>query len=159
VATTTVAFCLAGACIATAAQAPPAHDQYGPNRVQVCHRIVGKPARFVDRVVARPSLATHLRHGDTVGTCVYGSVSRAGAVSLLTGKGVPVVRVVAGRPYSIVVRDPSQTENFHLSGPSGSRTTTRRFVGTVRWKMTFAKGSYRYRSDAHPALRRFVRAR
>lgn len=152
--TAVISLAIAGSALAAEG---PSRDQYAPNRVEVCHRSSTKPLRFVDRVVARSSLAAHLRHGDTVGTCVYGSVSRQGAVSLTTGKGAPVVTLVAGRVYSIIVRDPSPKENFHLTGTSLSRMTTARFVGTVRWKVTLRSGSYRYRSDAQPALRRFLR--
>ena len=150
---------LGGQAAAAVLQAPPSTDQYGPNRVAICHRASTNPLRFVDRTIPRASLASHLRHGDTVGSCVYGSVTSRGAVSLRTGKGVVITSLRARRLYSIVVRDPSPTENFHLSGRGVDRQTTARFVGTVRWKVAFAAGSYRYRSDAHPALRRFVSAR
>ena len=154
-----VAAALGGPAAAAVLQAPPSTDQYGPNRVAICHRASTKPLRFVDRTIPRASLAAHLRHGDTVGSCVYGSVTSRGAVSLKTGKGVVITSLRARRLYSIVVRDPSPTENFHLFGRGVDRQTTVRFVGTIRWKVTFAAGSYRYRSDARPALRRFVSAR
>ena len=149
----------AGAAWGSRLQSPPSTDQYGPNRVVVCHRVSAKPQRFADLTISRASLATHLRHGDTVGACVYGSVNSRGVVALRTGRGVRIATLRARRIYSIVVTDPSPTQNFHLSGRAVSRATSVRFVGTVRWKVTFAVGTYRYRSDARPTLRRFVAVR
>jgi len=51
------------------------------------------------------------------------------------------------------------TENFHVFGPGVDKRTGLVFRGTVRWKVRFATGRYRYRSDAHPRLQRFFTAR
>jgi hypothetical protein len=54
--------------------------------------------------------------------------------------------------YTFVVSDLSRRDNFHLLGVE--RKTGIAFVGTRRWTVTLRKGTYRYRSDAHPiALR------
>lgn len=76
-----------------------------------------------------------------------------------TDQGLPITVLKARRRYSIVVRDPSRTENFHLYGTGVDRRTGVGFRGTVRWKVIFVGGRYAYRSDTHPGLRRFVTAR
>jgi hypothetical protein len=144
---------------ASSRQNPPSDDQYGPNRVTVCHRTSAKPQKWVTLVVSRSSLPAHLRHGDTLGPCVYGAVTANGKVSLSWGNGKRVASLVSKRLYSIVVRDPSRSENFHIFGSGVERSTTASFVGTVRWKVTFKRAVYRYQSDAHPGLRRLLAVR
>jgi len=70
-----------------------------------------------------------------------------------------ITRLEAQRLYSVVVKDVSRTENFHVFGPGVDKRTGLVFRGTVRWKVRFATGRYRYRSDAHPRLQRFFTAR
>lgn len=137
----------------------PGDDQYTPQRVTICHRSTSRTKPYVTVTVRRTVLPAHLRHGDTVGPCVYGSVKSGGVVSLRTHRGAPIVQLKARRLYSIVVNDLSGAENFHLFGNRVDRLTGIGFRGTVRWKVTFASGRYVYRSDAHPGLRRLVTAR
>jgi hypothetical protein len=127
--------------------------------VQVCNRTNSRTRPYVTLRIPRESLAGYLRRGATVGPCVYGSVTRAGAVSLRTGTGQVITRLEARRLYSVVVKDVSRTENFHVFGPGVDKRTQLVFQGTVRWKLRFATGRYHYRSDAHPQLQRFFTAR
>jgi hypothetical protein len=136
------------------AAGPPSSEQYGPTKVQVCYRTKSSTKPYVTLSIPRVSLAGYLRRGATVGPCVYGSVRTGGAVSLRTWKGRPISTLEARRLYSIVVTDSSGAENFHLTGKGVDRHTGLAFRGSVRWKITFARGLYRYRSDAHPRLQR-----
>jgi hypothetical protein len=54
--------------------------------------------------------------------------------------------------YTFVVTDLSSRDNFHLFGVE--RKTGISFIGTRRWTVTLRKGTYRYRSDGHPAALR-----
>jgi hypothetical protein len=65
----------------------------------------------------------------------------------LPGGSVPP-RLKAGR-YTIVVRDRTRHDNFHLLG-TVDRKTGVASVGKERWVVVLRKGLYRYRSDAHP---------
>jgi plastocyanin len=56
-------------------------------------------------------------------------------------------RVPAG-PATIVVRDRSARDNFHLSGPGVDRRTGLRFRGGATWRVELTSGTYVYRSDA-----------
>ncbi len=73
-------------------------------------------------------------------------------ISLKTPAGKRAKRTAAG-VYSIVVRDASTLDNFHLTGPGVNRKSRVGKKQTLRWKLTLRPGTYRYRSDAHPKLR------
>jgi len=73
-------------------------------------------------------------------------------VSLTTAASVPV-KVLARGPYAIAVRDISKQDNFHLTGPGVDRKTGVLGRGQVSWKLDLKPGTYRYRSDTHPALK------
>ena len=158
----TVAFASVASSGATAATGLPADraawQQYGPVNVQVCHRTASRTRPYATLTIARVVLASYLRRGATVGPCVYGSVTAGGAVFLRTWKGRVITALEARRLYSIVIKDSSRTENFHLSGKL-DRRTGKAYRGTVRWKVSLEPGRYRYRSDSHPRLRRFFTAR
>jgi hypothetical protein len=81
---------------------------------------------------------------------LFAKVTRAGQVSLRDAAGRRV-RTLAAGSYVVTVRDRSKRQNFHLVGQkqSGERTGIR-FVGTVRWTLTFSAGTYRYYSDGRP---------
>ena len=85
-------------------------------------------------------------------------VDAAGHATLRLRDGTQVV-TVRGGVYSIVVRDRSSRQNFHLKGPDPSldRKTGVKFVGTVKWQVSLAVGLYRYFSDRNPATRRSFR--
>lgn len=75
------------------------------------------------------------------------------AITLVTAAG-KAVRALAPGPYVIVVRDRARTQSARLAGAGVNRATGVPFVGTVTWKVTFAAGSFFYRSDARkPKLR------
>ena len=57
----------------------------------------------------------------------------------------------------LLVSDRSRADNFHLSGPGIDRKTSVAGRQTVTWKMRLRSGVYRYRSDAHPRLRKTFR--
>lgn len=90
---------------------------------------------------------------------LFGKVSRTGHVSLRNASGRIVRKVPAGS-YVITVRDRSRHQNFHLLG-SGSdavdKKTGFRFVGTVRWTLSFQPGVYSYYSDHLPTRRGLLR--
>ena len=73
-------------------------------------------------------------------------------IAVTTPAGARVKSVVAG-PYSLVVRDVSKVDDFHLTGPGVNRKTGVAKKLTVTWKLTLKAGTYRYRSDAHPKLK------
>jgi hypothetical protein len=56
--------------------------------------------------------------------------------------------------YTLLVSDRSRADNFHLSGLGVDRKTGVAGQGTVTWKLRLRSGVYRYRSDAHPRLRK-----
>jgi hypothetical protein len=65
-----------------------------------------------------------------------------------------IVKVIPKGTYKIVVKDATKTDNFHLKGPGVNKRTTVKFKGTKSWTLKLGEGSYTYRSDAHPKLRR-----
>jgi plastocyanin len=83
---------------------------------------------------------------------------RVRRLQALVGPGYAIsVRTMAGarvRTYSpgrvnLVVRDRSRAHNFHLIGPGVNRRTTVRFRGTVTWRLTLRRGTYRFICDPH----------
>ena len=76
-----------------------------------------------------------------------GSVGPGARIALSPRSGLS-----AGRA-TIVVRDRSRTENFHLVGPGVSKATGVAFRGTVTWKVTLRAGRYVFKSDRTKALR------
>jgi hypothetical protein len=69
-------------------------------------------------------------------------------------KGSAAVKRLTRGSYSITVRDRSAAHNFHLTGPGVARKTTVAFTGSVTWKVTVRKGTYRFVCDAHPTSMR-----
>jgi plastocyanin len=78
------------------------------------------------------------------------SVSPTGAVRL------SAAAVAAGR-YRVLVTDRSKRANFHLVGRGLNKRTGRAFRGSVTWRVTLARGMYRYGSD--PAVTKRLRVR
>jgi hypothetical protein len=74
------------------------------------------------------------------------------AISLRRTSGVKVATLKAGKAR-ITVRDLTKKDNFHLTGPGANAKTGVAFKGTKTWALTLRKGVYRFRSDAHPALK------
>jgi hypothetical protein len=84
-------------------------------------------------------------------TKLAASVGPGHSIALGTSDGSALSGLSAG-PVTIVVRDRSKTDNFHLSGPGLSVSTGVTFRGTRTWKVTLRAGRYTYRSDPHPVL-------
>jgi plastocyanin len=70
------------------------------------------------------------------------------AISTRTMAGVRVRTYTGGR-VDLIVRDRSRAHNFHLIGPGVNRKTTVAFRGTVTWKLTLRRGTYRFLCDPH----------
>jgi hypothetical protein len=139
-----VGLAYAGGVAPAASEGPASADQYGPQRVTICHK-AGRRYRTI--TIARSALAAHLRHGDTPGPCatrLNGAVSTR--VTLTVTSGRRVTRIRRGT-YWVVVTDRSRAANFHLTGPRVNRATTQRFRGTRKWRVRFLRGTYRYRAD------------
>jgi len=82
-----------------------------------------------------------------------GKVGPGKTISLRTAAGAAVKSLTAGT-YSVSVQDLTKKDNFHLSGPGISKKTSVKGKSKPTWKLTFAVGSYSYRSDAHKKLKR-----
>ena len=87
-----------------------------------------------------------------------GSVGPGSQIALRTASGARASTLKAG-VYVLTVRDRSKTDNFHLRGKGANVATGVAFTGPKTWKVRLAKGSYRYFSDAHPALKGSVKVR
>ena len=88
---------------------------------------------------------------------LLGTVTRGGLVTLRDAAGRTVTRLRAGS-YVLTVRDRSSRQNFHLVGPrSIDKKTGTKFVGTVKWTLSFRGGTYRYSSDKLPTSVRSFR--
>ncbi len=140
-----VGLAYAGGIYGSSSTGPASAEQYGPpGRVVVCHRTGSRRNPWRTITVARRALPAHLRHGDTTGPCstrLNGSVSRSVVLATTTGRRVRTIRRGA---YWVVVRDASRSANFRLRGPRVNRSTSVRFRGTVRWRVRFVRGTYRY---------------
>jgi hypothetical protein len=55
---------------------------------------------------------------------------------------------VAAGPATVVVRDRSARDSFHLTGRGLDRRTGIGFRGTATWRVELRPGTYVYRSDA-----------
>ena len=87
-----------------------------------------------------------------------GSVGPGASIALRTASGARATSLKAGA-YVLTVRDRSKKDNFHLRGKGVNAATGVAFTGTKTWKIRLAKGTYRYSSDAHPALKGTVKVR
>jgi hypothetical protein len=84
-------------------------------------------------------------------TRLVGRVGPGQTITLKTALGRTVRTLRAGR-YTIVIRDRSATDNFHLIDRDPTfpdKKTGVRFVGVRRWTVILGEGSYRYVSDPH----------
>jgi len=78
------------------------------------------------------------------------------AGSVGPGKKISVSSTLSGSSagvFQFTIADKSKTDNFHLTGPGVSKKTGVATTGKVTWKLTLKRGTYTYRSDAHPTLR------
>ena len=83
--------------------------------------------------------------GAVAPTAFTGTVGPRKTISLRPKTALP-------GPALVTVNDRSKTDNFHLTGPGVNKKTGVAFKGTVKWTVKLAKGSYSFRSDAHPKL-------
>jgi plastocyanin len=89
---------------------------------------------------------------------LLGAVGPGAKIDITNARGKRVGSVVAGL-YLLVVSDKTAVDNFHLTGPGVNRKTGVNVKGTFRWKLRLKPGVHRYRSDAHPTLRRKLTVR
>ena len=87
-----------------------------------------------------------------------GSVGPGSQIALRTASGARASTLKAG-VYVLTVRDRSKTDNFHLRGKGVNVATGVAFTGSKKWRIRLAKGTYRYFSDRHPALKGALRVR
>jgi hypothetical protein len=76
------------------------------------------------------------------------TVGPGARISLLFG-GRRVSSLSAGT-YKFAVDDRSKVDNFHITGPSVDRHSSVAGTGETSWTLQLARGTYRFRSDAHP---------
>lgn len=88
----------------------------------------------------------------TVGTPPPPTVVHALSASVGPGARIALTRTAPAGKARITVRDLSAKDNFHLTGPGVNKKTGIAFKGSVKWTVTLAAGTYRFRSDAHPKL-------
>jgi hypothetical protein len=74
-----------------------------------------------------------------------------------TAVSVSAKTVTAGA-YKVTVVDRSRARNFHLVGSGVDRRTSKKFTGTVTWRVDLAAGKYRFGSDPRLSGRLVVRA-
>jgi plastocyanin len=72
--------------------------------------------------------------------------------SITLKKGTKKVKKLKHGKYLIVVSDKSGIHNFHLKGPGLNKKTGVSFSGTIKWKVTLKKGTYRYVCDPHATI-------
>jgi plastocyanin len=65
---------------------------------------------------------------------------------------------VSAGAYKLTVVDRSRTRNFHLVGSGVDRRTSKKFTGSVTWRVDLAAGKYRFGSDPRLSGRLVVRA-
>ena len=87
-----------------------------------------------------------------------GSVGPGARIALRTASGARAASLKAGA-YVLTVRDKSKADDFRLRGKGVNVATGVAFMGSKTWKIRLAKGTYRYFSDRHPALKGTVKVR
>ncbi len=105
-----------------------------------------------------PDAAPQVSAGATLrGTVGTPDAPEAFEIALTTDDGTPVDVVAAGT-YTIVVSDPSQIHNWHLTGDGVDVETDVAGTGESTFEVTFAKGEYTFICDPHPSMSGAVRA-
>jgi plastocyanin len=79
-----------------------------------------------------------------------GTVGPGFTITLKQG-GKKVTSLKAGT-YTFKIADKSNIHNFHLTGPGVNKKTSVGAVGTVTWKVTLRKGTYKYVCDPHATI-------
>ena len=76
----------------------------------------------------------------------------------MTAGGVSIsAKSVDAGAYKLTVVDRSRTRNFHLVGSGIDRRTSKRFMGSVTWRLELEPGRYRFGSDPRLSGRLVVR--
>jgi len=101
-----------------------------------------------------PNLAVLLPTTITSGKTLQGAVGERFILLRLDGRAV--TKLPTGK-YTFVVNDSSKTQNFVLSGPGVSKSTSRAGTGRANWTLTLKKGTYTFSSSARPALKKTFR--
>ena len=91
----------------------------------------------------------------TVGNVPAAAATLAGTVG--PGKTIALARTAKAGKTVITVRDKTNKDNFHLSGPGVNEKTGVAFKGTVKWTVTLQAGAYTVKSDAHKTLKRTLK--
>jgi plastocyanin len=97
--------------------------------------------------------ATTMRGSFTVGTVTTPAVTQTVAGSVGPGKRISLARTAKAGKAILTIRDRTNKDNFHLSGPGVNKKTGVKFTGTVKWTLTLKAGTYTFRSDAHKMLK------
>ena len=89
-------------------------------------------------------------------TVLTGSVGTADdpeafVISLTDSSGRPVTTLPAG-DYTVQVKDPSATHNFHLTGGEVDEKTSVPAVEETTFDVTLTPGNYRFVCDPHPRM-------
>lgn len=96
------------------------------------------------------------------GATLLGSVGtqdspEAFEIALTTEDGAQV-EVVAAGTYTLVVDDPAQIHNFHLTGEGVDVDSGVSETGRKTFEVTFEPGEYSYICDPHPSMAGALRA-
>ena len=99
--------------------------------------------------------ATSMKGSFTVGNVPAAAATLVGTVG--PGKQIALARTAKAGKTVITVRDKTNKDNFHLSGPGVNKKTGVAFKGTVKWTVTLQAGTYTVKSDAHKTLKRTLK--
>jgi plastocyanin len=83
------------------------------------------------------------------------AATTAGKLTATVGPGFTISmskKTVKHGAYTITVKDKSNIHNFHLTGPGVNKKTSVAFVGTMTWKVTLKKGTYKFICDPHKTI-------
>lgn len=80
------------------------------------------------------------------------SVGPGARIAVKTASGARAAKLKAGA-YVLTVSDRSKADNFHLRGTGVNVATGVAFTGSKTWRIRLVKGTYRYASDRHSALK------
>jgi plastocyanin len=98
---------------------------------------------------------TTMKGAFTVGNVPAAAATMAGSVG--PGRQIALGRSAKAGKTILTVRDKSNKDNFHLTGPGVNKKTGVAFKGTVKWTVTLQAGTYTVKSDAHRTLKRTLK--
>ena len=101
--------------------------------------------------------STTMRGSFTVGTVVTPPPTLKLTGTVGPGAKISLARSAKAGKAVITIRDRTKKDNFHLVGPGVNKKTGVAFTGTVKWTVTLRAGTYKFRSDAHRALKGTLR--